>query len=808
VPLIIAIEPDSRQASIVKRIVRERVGAEVVLADSKDAALAALRQRMPDLILVSALLSPRDESHLTDRLRELADAEHLQTLTIPLLASGPQAAPAKKGKGLLAKLSRKRPVVGTEGCEPAVFAEEIRGYLDRAHEVRRESAARRERERLEAIEAEHLEAIERERQEAIAAEVNASIEVAAEPAFEALATLDVEQDSAVETETASEVEARVFETTEAASDIESNLTELERGLSMAYEKPQDEAAPEPTPTEVEWSEDAVELSEDLNRLSEDESLLVPVPEALARLEATSHDAERLEATQQEERLEATRREAARLEAELREATQREAERLQAEQLEAMRREAARLEAERREAAQREADRLQAEQLEAMRRDAERLEAERLEAIRRDAERREVERLEAMRLEAERLEAQRLEAMRLEAERLEAERVEALRREAERLETQRLETLRREAERLEAQRLEALRREAERLEAQRLEAMRQEAERLETERVEALRREAERLEAQRLEAARRETERREAERREAAQRDAERREAEQFEAARREAERLSKQPEEVSDMPAPEQRLPDSLMHDKNWITSAIDALRMEVQLLRTGRAVSASSAPDTPVEASPVEEQQKISPASPKKPGKKKAQASQAKPLQDEWGIYDPGQCGFDALFAKINEASHEDETEDDEPYTIPDSDRIDASDMLVAHSSPSSFTASLAETPMSPKRAGLAPLAMWAHAETTDPPRAKTSAADHLQRLMGQLQLPAGVASVSYPSGCRIRQIRVTQTEPSARKAKSDEPIVILSRKRLRELRRKEKPSAVSRQPSAISHRPLATSR
>ena len=747
-PLIIAIEPDSRQASIVKRIVRERVGAEVVLADSKDAALAALRQRMPDLILVSALLSPRDESHLTDRLRELADAEHLQTLTIPLLASGPQAAPAKKGKGLLAKLSRKRPVVGTEGCEPAVFAEEIRGYLDRAHEVRRESAARRERERLEAIEAEHLEAIERERQEAIAAEVNASIEVAAEPAFEALATLDVEQDSAVETETASEVEARVFETTEAASDIESNLTELERGLSMAYEKPQDEAAPEPTPTEVEWSEDAVELSEDLNRLSEDESLLVPVPEALARLEATSHDAERLEATQQEERLEATRREAERLEAELREATQREAERLQAEQLEAMRREAARLEAERREAAQREADRLQAEQLEAMRRDAERLEAERLEAIRRDAERREVERLEAMRLEAERLEAQRLEAMRLEAERLEAERVEALRREAER------------------------------------------------------------LEAQRLEAARRETERREAERREAAQRDAERREAEQFEAARREAERLSKQPEEVSDMPAPEQRLPDSLMHDKNWITSAIDALRMEVQLLRTGRAVSASSAPDTPVEASPVEEQQKISPASPKKPGKKKAQASQAKPLQDEWGIYDPGQCGFDALFAKINEASHEDETEDDEPYTIPDSDRIDASDMLVAHSSPSSFTASLAETPMSPKRAGLAPLAMWAHAETTDPPRAKTSAADHLQRLMGQLQLPAGVASVSYPSGCRIRQIRVTQTEPSARKAKSDEPIVILSRKRLRELRRKEKPSAVSRQPSAISHRPLATSR
>ena len=106
-PLVIAIEPDSKQAAILKRIVRERVGAEVVLADSKDAALKALRQRMPDLILVSALLSPRDEAELTDRLRELGEAEHLQTLTIPLLASGPKAAPEKQ-RGLLSKLTGKQ----------------------------------------------------------------------------------------------------------------------------------------------------------------------------------------------------------------------------------------------------------------------------------------------------------------------------------------------------------------------------------------------------------------------------------------------------------------------------------------------------------------------------------------------------------------------------------------------------------------------------------------------------------------------------------------------------------------------------
>ena len=94
--LVLALEPDPKQAAVLKQVVRDRVGAEFVLADSKDAALAAIAERVPDLILVTALLSPRDESELTDRLRDLEGAEHLQTLTIPLLAERPAAAPKKK----------------------------------------------------------------------------------------------------------------------------------------------------------------------------------------------------------------------------------------------------------------------------------------------------------------------------------------------------------------------------------------------------------------------------------------------------------------------------------------------------------------------------------------------------------------------------------------------------------------------------------------------------------------------------------------------------------------------------------------
>ena len=95
-PLVLALEPDPKQAAIVRQIVRDRVGADFVLADSKDAALAALADRVPDLILVTALLSPRDEADLTDHLRDLDGAEHLQTLTIPLLLQPTRDGPEER----------------------------------------------------------------------------------------------------------------------------------------------------------------------------------------------------------------------------------------------------------------------------------------------------------------------------------------------------------------------------------------------------------------------------------------------------------------------------------------------------------------------------------------------------------------------------------------------------------------------------------------------------------------------------------------------------------------------------------------
>jgi hypothetical protein len=132
-PLVLAIEPDLRQAAIVKRIVREKALADVVVVDSLDAAMEAMRTSMPDVLLVSTLLSPRDEDELMAHLKTLDNAGHLQTHTIPQLASALGAGEERASRGLLSAFRRKKEAA-MPGCDPELFADEIRVYLQQAIE--------------------------------------------------------------------------------------------------------------------------------------------------------------------------------------------------------------------------------------------------------------------------------------------------------------------------------------------------------------------------------------------------------------------------------------------------------------------------------------------------------------------------------------------------------------------------------------------------------------------------------------------------------------------------------------------------
>jgi hypothetical protein len=133
VPLVLALEPDPRQSAALKAVVEQRVGAELLLTDSTDATIAALSDRVPDVILISGLLPVEDGDAVRDCLRTIPGAVHVQTLTLPQLAA---AQGQKKRRGLLGAL--RRSAESGEGCDPDSFAEQVRSCLDFARELKHE----------------------------------------------------------------------------------------------------------------------------------------------------------------------------------------------------------------------------------------------------------------------------------------------------------------------------------------------------------------------------------------------------------------------------------------------------------------------------------------------------------------------------------------------------------------------------------------------------------------------------------------------------------------------------------------------
>src|SRR5688572_1458370 len=129
---VLVVQPDEVQADVLRRIFAKRVGAELVMVHSSREAVEEIAARMPDLILLSALLSPKDEDELIKHLRTLDGASHLQTITIPQFRTGPAQAPAKKG-GLFSKKSK---APAPTGCDPMAFAEEVVVHLKDACEIR------------------------------------------------------------------------------------------------------------------------------------------------------------------------------------------------------------------------------------------------------------------------------------------------------------------------------------------------------------------------------------------------------------------------------------------------------------------------------------------------------------------------------------------------------------------------------------------------------------------------------------------------------------------------------------------------
>ncbi len=135
-PLLLAIEPDARQAACLTAVLSAHLTADLVLASSVDQGLAALGPRRPDLVLTAASLSSTAQAELTASLAARGPQHPaVPTLAIQHFANDP--APQRGGRGLLARLRRPRARRGTPDCAPAAFAGQIAECLALADAVRR-----------------------------------------------------------------------------------------------------------------------------------------------------------------------------------------------------------------------------------------------------------------------------------------------------------------------------------------------------------------------------------------------------------------------------------------------------------------------------------------------------------------------------------------------------------------------------------------------------------------------------------------------------------------------------------------------
>ena len=139
--LVLAIEPNAVQANTLRNLLGTRADTDVVVVASTDAAVAAIDERVPDLVLVGALLSPRDEDPFIAHLRTLPDAGHLQTLTIPQLRQS--SGGTGRFRSIFSKRKKRRTDEASGGCDPTRFGDEIAADLARACEVKTEIEQRK-----------------------------------------------------------------------------------------------------------------------------------------------------------------------------------------------------------------------------------------------------------------------------------------------------------------------------------------------------------------------------------------------------------------------------------------------------------------------------------------------------------------------------------------------------------------------------------------------------------------------------------------------------------------------------------------
>ena len=141
---VLVIEPDPARARSLKDVLDAHISGPIDFVPSAAAALHAIDQHVPDVVLTSTFLSPSDEVRLTDHLKALPAASHVQVIITPHFIDADEA---PKANGNVFNFRRNRGSDVRPGCDHATLIRQIGDYLQQAR-AQANLAARQE---LEAV---------------------------------------------------------------------------------------------------------------------------------------------------------------------------------------------------------------------------------------------------------------------------------------------------------------------------------------------------------------------------------------------------------------------------------------------------------------------------------------------------------------------------------------------------------------------------------------------------------------------------------------------------------------------------------
>jgi len=130
---LLIVQPNSAQADLLREALRTNVSADVVVVDSIDSALSLIDEGIPDVVLLPDLIPADVEDYVISYLGTIPGAKHVQILGVPVLAS-PDNSVKRRSRWVFPWRRPKQTI--RPGCDPAVFTQDVIGYLSDARTLK------------------------------------------------------------------------------------------------------------------------------------------------------------------------------------------------------------------------------------------------------------------------------------------------------------------------------------------------------------------------------------------------------------------------------------------------------------------------------------------------------------------------------------------------------------------------------------------------------------------------------------------------------------------------------------------------